>query len=415
MAGGHAHRAHRGHRGQGHAHGHVEAEVEIARGPRAVLLSVLALAAAAAVAGLVLLWPSGAEVDRITESVPFAAPGVTFPLAEVDVVHPPCAGPTEREGDCGLLEVTVAEGAGEGDRASVQVAPHVSESGLSAGDQVKVQRTPGQDGAEASYAYFGTDRSTPLLVLLLVFVVLVLLVARWRGFFALIGLAFSGLVLWQFVLPALLAGESGLLVGLTAAAAIMVVVLYTTHGVSLRTSTALAGTLAGVAVTAGLGVVATRATHLTGVTDESAGILSSLVGGLSFHGLFACATVIAGLGVLNDVTIAQSSSVWEIRAAAPAMTRGQVFASGMRIGRDHIASTIYTIVFAYAGTGLAVLLILQLYGLPFGDLLTTEDITEEIVRTLASSIGLVLAVPLTTAIATLVTPGPVAYQDKAAL
>lgn len=415
MAGGHAHRAHRAdrHRHQhGHSHGHPDGDVEVARGPRAVLLTAIVLAAAAAIAGLVLLWPSGSAVDEITESVPFAAPGVTFPKAEIDVVHPACAGPAQRTDDCGLLEVTVSEGAGKGDRASVQVAPHVSDSGLSPGDTVKVQRTPGQDGAEASYAYFGTDRSTPLLVMLIVFVVLVLLVARWRGLFALLGLAFSGLVLWKFALPALLTGESGLLVGLTTAAAIMVVVLYTTHGFSLRTSTALAGTLVGVLVTAGLGVLATSVTHLTGIPDESAQVLSGLVDDLSFHGLFACATVIAGLGVLNDVTITQSSAVWEIRGAAPSLSRAQVFASGMRIGRDHIASTIYTIVFAYAGTAMAVLLVLQLYGLPIGDLLTTEDITEEVVRTLASSIGLVLAVPLTTAIATVVTPGPLAYQDK---
>lgn len=414
MAGGHAHRAPRGHRHAG-GHGHGDPGVEVARGPRAVLLSALALAAVAAVAGLALLWPSGSEVDRITESVPFALPGVTFPAAEVDAVHPPCAGPAQLTGDCGLLEVTVAEGAGKGDHASVQVAPQVSTSGVGPGDRVKVQRTPGADGAEASYAYFGTDRTTPLLVLLGVFVFLVLLVARWRGLFALVGLGFSGVVLWEFALPALLTGESGLLVGLTTAAAIMFVVLYTTHGFSLRTSTALAGTLAGVLVTAGLGVLATNATHLTGIPDESAGILSSLVGDLSFHGLFACATVVAGLGVLNDVTITQSSAVWEIRGAAPTMTRAQVFASGMRIGRDHIASTIYTIVFAYAGTALAVLLILQLYGLPFDDLLATEDITQEVVRTLASSIGLVLAVPLTTAIAALVIPGPLAYSDKESL
>ena len=222
--------------------------------------------------------------------------------------------------------------------------------------------------------------------------------------FALVGLAFSGLVIWQFMLPALLTGESGLLVGFSGSAAIMFVVLYLTHGLSMRTSAALAGTLAGVLVTAGVGAVAVGATRLTGMADESAGILSTFVGDLSFQSLLACATIVAGLGVLNDVTITQASSVWEIRAAAPTMSRAGVFASGMRIGRDHIASTIYTIVFAYAGSALAVLLILQLYGLPIDVLLTTEEIGEEIVRTLASSFGLVLAVPLTTAIATLTVP-----------
>lgn len=398
MAAGHSHGSHRAGRG--------DPEITVARAPRLVLLTALALAGVSALVGLLMLWPDSAEVDRIAEDATFAAPGVTFPTATVDSIHAPCtAAEVGSDSECGRIEVTVEDGSGRGDQATVQVSPQVLDSGLAAGDRVRLQRTPGEPGADAAYSYFGTERVRPLLVLLLVFVGLVLVVARWRGLFALIGLAFTGVVIWRFVLPALLTGGSGVAVGLTAAALIMFVVLYTTHGFSLRTSAALAGTLVGVLVTAGVGVLATGATRLTGVADEQAGILSALVGDLSFHQLFACAVLIAGLGVLNDVTITQASSVWELRAASPAMGRRELFASGMRIGRDHIASTIYTIVFAYAGTALAVLLILRLYGLPWDVLLTTEDITQEIVRTLASSIGLVLAVPLTTAIATLVVAG----------
>jgi uncharacterized membrane protein len=399
--------------GAGHSHGShrairdgVDAGLVVARGPRLALLTSLAIALVAVVAGLVVLWPDSGEVDRIKEDAPFAVPGVTFPTATVDAVGRPCA-EDDAGGDssCGKIRVTIDAGAGAEDEVTLDVSPQVIESGLSAGDRVKVQRTPGEDGGEPAYSYFGTLRSTPLLVLTLAFVGLVLVVARWRGLFALLGLVFSGLVIWRFVLPALLTGGSGVAVGLTGAALILFVVLYTTHGFSLRTSAALAGTLVGVVVTAGIGIVATSAARLTGIADEQAGILRTLVGDLDFQSLFACAVLIAGLGVLNDVTITQSSAVWEIRAVAPTMGRAQVFASGMRIGRDHIASTIYTIVFAYAGTALAVLLVLQLYGLPVGDLLTTEEINEEIIRTLASSIGLVLAVPLTTAIATLVVAG----------
>jgi uncharacterized membrane protein len=398
MVSGHAHRA------APHGDG-----FEVARGPRTVLLAALVLAALASVIGVAALWPSGADVDDVVDSVQFAAPGVTFPTAVVEEVRAACPraenGGTSGAADgCGNVVATVRDGAGKGDEITVPVAPQVTDSGLAPGDRIKVQRTPGSNGADASYAYFGTERGTPLLVMALVFALLVVVVARWRGLFALVGLAFGGLVIWQFMLPALLTGGSGLLVGLSGSAAIMFVVLYLTHGVSMRTSTALAGTLAGLLVTAGVGVVAVGATRLTGIADESAGILSTYVEGLSFHGLLACATIVAGLGVLNDVTITQASSVWEIRDAAPTMSRAGVFASGMRIGRDHIASTIYTIVFAYAGSWLAVLLILQLYGLPLSILLTTEEIGEEIVRTLASAIGLVLAVPLTTAIAALVVP-----------
>ncbi|MBZ5738127.1 YibE/F family protein [Nocardioides mangrovi] len=406
MGAGHSHRASR----------HAD-RLEVARGPRLTLLGALALAGIATVIGLVVLWPSGSDVDAVTSKVDFAAPGVTFPTADVKAVQPACSGDQSGGGsggssgsDCGSIRVTVAEGAGQGDTVTVSVPPQISDSGLTVGDTVVVQRTP-VDGADPSYAYFGTSRTTPLLVLLAAFVVVVVAVARWRGVFALVGVVFSGAVLWWFALPALLVGSSGLAVGLTAAAAILFVVLYTTHGFSVRTSTALAGTFAGVLVTAGLGVVGTQATRLVGVSDESAGVLSGMVGQLDFAGLFAAALVVAGIGVLNDVTITQASSVWEIRAAAPQMTRRQVFASGMRIGRDHIASTIYTIVFVYAGTALAVLLVLRLYGLPFEVLLATEDITQEVVRTLASSIGLVLAVPLTTGIAALVVPGASGRDD----
>lgn len=419
--------AHDAHASSGHAHGPAP-DLRVAPLPRAVLLAVLALVGLATVVGLVVLWPDGDRVEAITDEVSFAAPGVTFPDATVVEVQPACPSVTERDDTCGSITARVRSGVEEGERVTVQVPPPVSGSGLAPGDTVKLQRVPtqggtgsdgaGSDGAGSegagagaaegapAYSYFGTVRTTPLLLLTLLFAVLVVAVARLRGVLALVGLVFSGLVLWWFVLPALLVGEPGLAVGLTAAAAIMFVVLYTTHGLSLRTSTALAGTFAGVLVTAGLGTIAAGATRITGIADESAGVLSTLAGDLSFSGLFACALVIAGLGVLNDVTIAQSSSVWEIRAAAPAMSRAAVFASGMRIGRDHIASTIYTIVFAYAGTALAMLLMLQLYGLPMSVLLTTEDITQEIVRTLASSIGLVLAVPLTTGIAAVVVPGP---------
>jgi uncharacterized membrane protein len=106
--------------------------------------------------------------------------------------------------------------------------------------------------------------------------------------------------------------------------------------------------------------------------------------------------------VLNDVTITQASAVWELRAVSPGASRRELFAGGMRIGRDHIASTVYTIAFAYTGAALPVLLLLEIYQLPLGPTLTSGEFAEELVRTMVGSIGLVLAIPLTTAIAALV-------------
>ncbi len=374
------------------------------RARRLVLLWALGLVALTTVVGVVLLWPDGSKVDDIRESVSFAAPGVTFPEAEVEDAEPACAELAPSD-DCGGVTATISEGADKGDEVRVDVPPDVSESGLQKGDTIRLVSSPDEAEGPVTYSYFGTVRSGTLWLLALLFVAVVLLVARLRGLFALIGLGFTALVAWTFMLPALLVGESPVLVALAGCAAIMFVVLYTTHGLSIRTSAALAGTLLGIGMTAGLGAIFVGASRLTGVADESGGALRSYVGDLGFQGLLTCAIVVAGLGVLNDVTITQASSVWELRGAAPEASRRHLFTSAMRIGRDHIASAIYTILFAYAGTALLVLLVLQLYGLPMSVLLSTEEIAEEVVRSLVTSLGLVLAVPITTAIAAITVPG----------
>ncbi|CAN5485554.1 hypothetical protein BH09ACT12_BH09ACT12_24040 [soil metagenome] len=374
------------------------------RRPRTVLLALLGVFAVLTLVGLVALWPSGAKVDALSESVDFAAPGVTFPKADVTAVQPACESLEEDSDDCGRITVQVSEGVGVGGELDIGVPAEVIGAGLSVGDTVKLIRTPAQDGQDPAFSYFGTVRTAPVGLLLGIFVVVVLAVARLRGFLAIVGLAFAAAVIIRFMLPALLAGENGALVGVVGSSAIMFVVLYTTHGWSLRTSAALAGTLAGIVLTAAIGSFAVGGARLTGVVDDSDRILGTIAGDLSFQGLLTCAIIIAGLGVLNDVTITQASAVWEIRGAAPALSRRAVFLSGMRIGRDHIASSIYTIVFAYAGTALTILLLLSLYDRPFFDLLATEEIGQEVVRTLATTIGLVLAVPLTTLIAVATLP-----------
>jgi uncharacterized membrane protein len=183
---------------------------------------------------------------------------------------------------------------------------------------------------------------------------------------------------------------------------IMFITLYLAHGFSRRTTTALLGTFAGLAVTAALGALVARTAHLTGIATEEGYRLAMFTGQLdgdALRGLFLCGVVLAGLGVLNDVTITQASAVWELRAADTGAGRRTLFTQGMRIGRDHIASTVYTIAFAYAGAALPILMLLMVYELPLLQTISTGEFAEEIARTLVGSIGLVLAIPLTTAIA----------------
>ncbi len=374
-----------------------------------ILLVGLVLAGLATIVGLVVLWPSG---DR--PASPYAAEGVTYPRAAVVEVGEPCPVITSETGGefpegCDRITVRLVDDPGV--ESTVAVPPGTAGGVLEVGDRVVLASLP-QEGA-TQYAFVGVDRTMPIAVMTAAFVLIVGLIARLRGLLALLGLVLAGGVVGYFMLPALMTGAPGLLVALVGSSAIMFMVLYLAHGVSVRTSTALAGTLFGLLVTAALGVVAIDAARLTGLGDESALNLRLNATELDFRGLLTCAVIVAGLGVLNDVTITQSSAVWELRSAAPDMSRARIFASGMRIGRDHIASTIYTIVFAYAGTALASLLLIALYDRPLLDVLSDEIISEEIIRTLASAIGLVLAVPVTTAIAA-ATVAPAVHQPEGA-
>jgi uncharacterized membrane protein len=395
------------------------------RGTRWVLGTVVVLMVAATVAGLVALWPSADQLHRPQ----YAAAGASFPKGTVAEVQPTaCPGDTGGTGGngsgstgsgstgsatttsgstdspaarCGQAMVRVDQGPDTGKVVTVPVPAEVMAAGLPT--TVVLLREPQSNGGVA-YSLQDSDRTLPLLVLALLFALVVLAVARWRGLLALVGLGLAAVVMVTFMLPALLAGENPVLVALTASSAIMLVVLYLAHGLSVRTTTALLGTMAGLALTALIGVLAVGTTHLTGVSNDETALLRQQVSGLSAQDLLLCGIILAGLGVLNDVTITQSSAVWELRDAAPELSRRELFTKAMRIGRDHIASTIYTIVFAYAGAALSVLMLIVLYAQPLTFTLTSNDIAEEIVRTLASATGLVLAVPITTALATLVVP-----------
>jgi hypothetical protein len=194
----------------------------------------------------------------------------------------------------------------------------------------------------------------------------------------------------------LIAGSNPTLVGLVGSAAIMFVVLYAAHGFSARTTTALVGTLFGLIVSAGIGFAATKWAHLTGVAAEDDYVLAAASPDLRLTSVVICGIIIAGLGVLNDVTITQASAVWELADSSP--NHQHLFSRAMRIGRDHIASTVYTIAFATAGASLSVLLLISVYNRPMLQVLQTEQFAGEVIRTLVGSIGLVLAVPLTTAV-----------------
>ena len=354
---------------------------------------------------MVMLWPDSDDVAKGAN--PYSGEGVSTVIATVTSVEPfDCnsggEGPdNSREvvGSCAHVGVDVK---GEED-ATFDLDATRYTAGIEDGDKVKLIRYA-PEGQPTSYEFIDFQRGFPLTALAVIFAVLVIAIARWRGLFALVGIAVTLLALTKFMLPAFLAGESPIVVAVVGSTAIMIAVLYLAHGVSIRTTSALFGTLFGIAMTAGMGVLATGWTHLTGVGSEDDQMLIATAPNLDLSGIVAAAMVIAGLGVLNDVTVTQASAVWELRALQPMARGASIFASAMRIGRDHIASSVYTLVFAYAGSAMTVLLLITAYDRGLAEMATTEQLGQEIVRTLVGAIGLVLAVPVTTAIAVWLAP-----------
>ncbi|WP_336792905.1 YibE/F family protein [Gordonia malaquae] len=287
--------------------------------------------------------------------------------------------------------------------------PQPGQPRLVVDDSIKVSAMPDQSAesstASLRYAFYDFARGTPLIFWAIAFVLAVVVVATWRGLRAILGLAIAFAVLGFFTLPSILDGNDVVIVAIVSAAAILFAVLYLAHGVNLRTSAALVGTLLSLVVAGLLSNAAISTLSLTGLSASSTTSLQMYQGTISLQGLLLAGFVIGTLGVLNDVTITQASATFEL-AAMPNQTRLGAFRAAMRVGRDHIASTVYTLVFAYAGSALPLLLLFSVAGQPVSSLLSSEEVAIELARAFVGGIALALSVPLTTAVAAaLVVPG----------
>ncbi|AOZ72902.1 hypothetical protein BK816_06020 [Boudabousia tangfeifanii] len=428
-----------------HSHDHSAPVVLSRGGARRIrfLLSALVIPLCVlTIAGLIWLWPgANAQVG----SQPLLAPGSAQVLVKVDRNLAPteCLPPnTEAEARATTVCATVEQAVNSSKKTEetvktpdpgTVVAVHIPPEFMAAirtGQVLRTLYTPApldnadlpapasqnaldqQNGGNqaasepsigAQFFYLDVERSFPLSALVIVYLVVVVAVARKRGFLAVLGLTLSVLVVWKFVVPALMTGNHPLLVTIVGVSAMILSSVYVAHGVSIKTTTALLGTYFGLALTCALAVNQTRLLGLMGAGEEFQNIHASFPA-VSLPALLTCGMVIAGLGALNDVTITQSSTVWELFAANPAQNRWEVYRSAMRVGRDHIASTVYTLAFAYVGTALPTLMLVMLVDRPLGQVLSSGQIAEELGRTLVASIGLVLAIPLTTAIGALLVP-----------
>jgi uncharacterized membrane protein len=353
--------------------------------------------------GLVALWPRG-DLRGDLRGLGVAIAAESFEAQVGDLREVPCQG-TQPQEDILCLRATfeLAEGPDRGRSVTQEfpIGPGTPE--FEEGESVIVAHDP-QAAEGFQYRFADRDRKSVLVWLALGFAVAVVLLGRLRGLAALVGLAATFVILVLFVLPAILNGEGPLLVAVVGAAAIAFLALYLAHGLTPMTSVALVGTLASLALTAILASAFVGAARITGLATEEALILRVGAAQIDLAGLILGGVVIGALGAIDDMTVTQASAVWELRAANPGMSAGALARAGMRIGRDHVASTVNTLFLAYAGASMPLLVLFVLSRQALVTVANTEIVATEIVRTLVGSIGLVASVPLTTWLAAYVAP-----------
>ncbi len=395
-----------------HSHSHSLSGGPAPFGPLAakIVVGMLVAIGIAVLAGLVLLWPSQ---QKVAIPLPFqnsAGGAVTTEAGHVlSGRMADCGSPSTGAvltanpmpappggGQCVQNLVSIDSGPNKGANTLLEFTNGPGQPHLAPGDNVRLSRQV-DDAGTTTYAFFDFERTWPLAALAATFAVVIVAVARWRGLRALIGIAVAFVVLVVFLLPALRDGAAAVPVSLVASAAILYAVIYLAHGVSLRTSAALLGTLAALLLAALLSWGAIEMAHLTGLSEDQNNEVAAYLGNVSITGLLLAGFIIGSLGVLNDVTVTQASTVFEL--AEHGGTRRSVFVGAMRVGRDHIASTVYTLVLAYAGSALPLLLLFSVANRSLGDVLTGESVAIEITRSAVGGIALALSVPLTTGIA----------------
>lgn len=341
------------------------------------------------IVGMIVLIPKERPDIDLT-ALGFADEAIPATVTAID--DDPCSYAANLE--CHQVEFDLSDGSGP---VSQEFSVGEGQPVFAIGDRVFVNVSEFEDGA-LTYQYADRDRRLILALVAFVFAAAVLFLARMRGLYALLGLTASVVVLLLFIVPAIIAGRDAVLVALVGGGAIALISLYVTHGATPLTHVAALGAFGSLALTVALSWLVLIAARFSGFASEESFYLIA-VPGIDLSGLLLAGIVLGSIGALDDVTVTQASTVWEVRKANPTLGAGELFQSGLRVGRDHISSTVNTLLLAYAGAAMPLLILFSLSGLPLGFVASSEVVSVEIVRTLVGSIGLVAAVPLTTFLA----------------
>ena len=385
---------------------------------RVGLVTAIGTALVAMLIGLVLLWPSSATSEHTSEEFE-STYALNHPQVEATVEktdHSACQSeqtglafdtppliPEKEEVDCDRALVKITSGEDEGKMTQLVTYGNAGDPELQPGDNIVLSKATDPTGS-VSYAFADYQRSNSLLLWGVVIAIVIIAFAAWHGVRAIIGLGLSLGIVFSFLIPALIAGTNPLWVALAACTAIILLAVPLVHGVNWKSASAVGGSLTALAIAAFLAWAAIDSSQLQGYSSEDNLKLLLYMPNVSILGVLLCGFVVGALGSLADVAIAQASTITELHESDPAASPLELFLSAMRVGRDHIASMVYTLILTYTGAALPLLLLITAAERPAGQILSSDLVATELLRSGVGAMALTLAVPITTLIAAFTVP-----------
>ncbi|MGI5841078.1 MAG: YibE/F family protein [Patescibacteria group bacterium] len=305
------------------------------------------------------------------------------------------------------LELEITKGTLKGEKREVEVGnmPMALNHVYKVNDRVVLARQNDLNGEEM-LTIVDFVRRDSLILLFGIFTLVTLVVAKKKGVRSIASMAITFLVIFNFILPRILKGSDPILITIIGSLGIIPITFYLAHGNGKKTSVAIGATVISLLITGVLATVFANLANLTGIASEEAGILLAIRdGGMNMKGLLMAGMLVGALGILDDITVSQAAIVEQLAAASEKLKFSELYKRAMKVGEDHIASMINTLVLVYAGASLPLLLIFINNPHPFSEIVNYEFIAEEIVKTLVGSIGLITAVPISTLMACLAIKG----------
>lgn len=345
--------------------------------------------------------PSSVSAQQLQSvSQEFAKAKVTRVISETPKII------NKKKNPCQILGVMLINGSGKGKTITIEHGCSVimqSSQKVTVGQTIVVSKLNAPDG-KTSYTFVDAYRINTLLTIILAFFALVAIIAGRRGIGSIVGLIISLVVITKFIVPMILSGHDPLLISIIGSLVILVTTIYLAHGFSQRTTVAIGATFISLAITGICAVVFVGIARLSGLGSEDIYALQQGFGStINYQGLLLGGIIIGALGVLDDITTTQAATVYTLSETDPKLSFVALAQKGFAVGREHITSLVNTLVLAYAGASIGVfiylILALQSQSQPLWVILNSEIIVEEVIRTLAGSIGLILAVPITTLLA----------------